>query len=101
MRKHSEKETGKRFCFWLKPSLVERVDGLAQRADLSQGRMVENMLEVMTETLEASERVGVFQLSLLLRDLRQGMKGWVDSVQREPQFVGKGDKVVLTFDADE
>lgn len=101
MRKPREKETGKRFCFWLKPSLVGRIDGLAKRADLSQGRMIENMLEVMTETLESSEKVGVFQLSLLLRDLREGMKGWVDSVKREPQFVGKGDKLVLTFCVDD
>lgn len=100
MGKRSDKETGKRFCFWLKPSLIERIDGLAGRADLSQGRMIENMLEVMTDTLEASEKVGVFQLSLLLRDLREGMQGWVDSVRREPENVGRGEKTLITWGCD-
>lgn len=73
---------------WVSRSLVETADRLAEKADISRSKLCENLLEVGIEELSKCEKVGIFQLSLLLRDMQEGLKAWAESVNRGPDVVG-------------
>ncbi len=88
-----EKETiqdGKRVTVWLSDSVISRVDRLADKAEMDRGRLLRQMIEVTTETLEESEKVGLLQFGLIMRDMKEALHRWVQT------FKGEGFKRFLS-----
>ncbi|WP_163340044.1 hypothetical protein [Desulfopila sp. IMCC35008] len=56
--------------------VLERLDQLAKTADMPRQRLMANLIEVGVETLEECEMVGLFQFSLLIRNLKENMGAW-------------------------
>lgn len=64
----------RRVTVWLPDELITRADRLADKADMERGRLLRNMIQSGVEMLESSEKVGVLQLSLLMRDIEDAVK---------------------------
>ena len=61
--------------------ILSRIDELASAADMDRTRMVVNILDETTKTLMASKKVGVYQFSILMRDLGEKMGEWANKVK--------------------
>jgi hypothetical protein len=44
-----------------------------------------NIIELNVKSLERADSVGILSISLLIRDLEEGLKGWVRQVKDDPQ----------------
>jgi hypothetical protein len=53
---------------WFDESVLDRVDRLAVRGDISRSRLIRNLTVIGVEYLEAAEKFGVLQTALVLRD---------------------------------
>jgi len=51
--------------------LLERVDRLAEFGDVPRQKLITNLLDVGVDYLEATKKVGILHLALLVRDLRE------------------------------
>jgi len=60
--------------------IVERLDRLAEKGDIPRSKLLLNMVETTLTFLESTQKVGILQLSILLRDagdkLRDLGKKW-------------------------
>jgi len=54
--------------------LVARIDRLAEKGDVPRSKLMLNMVEMSLDFLESTQKVGIFQLSLLLRDAADSLK---------------------------
>lgn len=86
MRK-KEVEEGRRVSIWLSEDSIHCADKLAKKADMERGRLLRNVLEMNLRSLERLDRVGLFQMSILLRDMGKQLDSWVDFVNDEPENV--------------
>lgn len=64
----------KNLTIWLEPEWVARVDKLAAKADISRTRLLENVVKMNVEELEAMDKVGFFAFSKVLRDLQERIR---------------------------
>lgn len=71
----------------LTTDLVARIDLLAAKADIDRSRLIRNILQLQVETLERADKVGIFSLVLLLRDMEESLKGWADHLKADPGFL--------------
>jgi hypothetical protein len=83
MKKTEPSTDGRRVTIWLPEGLIARADRLAEKAEMERGRLLRNIIEVGVETLEDTQKVGLLQVSLLLRDMAESLKGWVASVKKD------------------
>jgi|MTBAKMStandDraft_1061839.scaffolds.fasta_scaffold11720_3 predicted DNA-binding protein len=60
----------------IEPALLERIDKLAGKADLTRSKFITNIIEASVDALEDCQKVGIFQITLLLRDFEESMKAW-------------------------
>lgn len=67
---------------------ISRLDALAERAGISRHKLMQNILSVAVEELEKLANIGMFQLGILIRDIREtvGRPALIDKAS--------GDKVV-------
>lgn len=65
----------------VRADVAEKVKYLAKRVDLTQSRLLANIVETVIPDLMLCDKIGVFQLSYLLRDLQEELKGWVADVK--------------------
>lgn len=54
--------------------LVARIDRLAEKGDVPRSKLILNIVEMTVDFLESTQKVGVFQLSLLIRDAADSLK---------------------------
>ncbi len=73
----------RRITVWLSEDLIARADRLAQRGDLDRGKLLRNIIEVGIDSLEQSEKVGLLQFSLLMRDMRDALNRWVEELKND------------------
>jgi hypothetical protein len=73
----------RRVTVWLPEDLIARVDRLSKKADIERGRLLRNIIEVTVDSLEKSEKVGLLQFSLLMRDMGEGLQKWVDRLKKD------------------
>lgn len=66
--------------------LLERIDKIAELADMDRSRLITNILDESTKTLMATKKVGVLQFSLLLRSLSEMMKEWAKKMKGQKKF---------------
>ena len=62
------------------PELKGKVKELAGKLDLTESKLVENILETFVPDLLRCEKLGVFRFSFLLQDLSKEVKSWVSDV---------------------
>ena len=73
----------KALTVWIDTGLMERIDKLAEKADITRSKLVTNMIEVSVETLEKSQKVGLLQLSLIMRDMEDWLLSkWVTHIKK-------------------
>lgn len=58
------------------PDIIERLDRLAQKAGLDRTSLMTNLIETGVVALENSEKVGLLQIGILIRDLEYALKDW-------------------------
>lgn len=77
-----EESKGRKITFHCPEDVAQRLDKMALIGDIPRSKLVLNMVEIMLDFGERSEKVGILQLSLLLRDagdkLKELAKKWRD-----------------------
>jgi hypothetical protein len=74
-QKEMEKHQGEKVAtVWFDESVLDRVDRLAERGDISRSRLIRNLTVIGVEYLEAAEKFGMFQTALVLRDFAAWFK---------------------------
>jgi metal-responsive CopG/Arc/MetJ family transcriptional regulator len=83
MKETQADQDGKRVTIWLPQDLIKRIDDLADKAELDRGKLLRNLIQVGIETLEESEKVGLLQFSVILRDMKAALHDWVENFKTE------------------
>ena len=78
-----KKRNGRTVGLWLEKDLIARVDALADKAGITRSKFLANMVEVNVKSLERADSVGILNMALLIRDLEEGLKGWVRQAREE------------------
>jgi hypothetical protein len=71
----------------VRPEVVEKVKYLANKAHVTPSRFLSNVLETVLPDLMLCENLGIFQIAVLLRDLKAQLRSWSESVKDEPENV--------------
>ena len=58
----------RKITFHCPEDVAVRLDWLAEKADIPRSKLILNMVEVCVGYAEKTEKVGILQMSLLLRD---------------------------------
>ena len=61
--------------------ILDRIDLLAKKAEMDRTRLMVNMLDECSKTLIATNKVGIYQFSILMRDLGEKMSGWAKKIK--------------------
>lgn len=77
------KKDGRTISLWLEGDLVARVDALAEKAGVSRSKILANMIAMNVKSLERADSVGILSMAILIRDLEEGLKGWVRQAKEE------------------
>lgn len=64
---------------WFPESVLDRVDRMAARGDISRSRLVRNLTMIGVEYLETCEKFGILQTVLVMRDFSVWFKERCDS----------------------
>lgn len=70
-----------KITFSCPPEIAERIDRLANKADLTRSKLILNMVDEMSKTLEITGKVGILQFALLLRDAGENLQQWAKKVK--------------------
>jgi len=76
-------KNGRTVGLWLNDDLVTRVDALSAKAGISRSKLMANIIELNLKSLERADSVGILSMAILIRDLEEGLKGWVRQVKDE------------------
>jgi hypothetical protein len=91
MPKTYKNETKKRAQLRVDPEILERIDALAVKADMTRTRLIENILRECAASLELSQRIGLFQTSLIIRDMGQTLTEWAKGLRtKKPEALASG-----------
>lgn len=78
----TEELKGKKITFHCPDEIAERLDTMAEKADIPRSKLVLNLLEVGLDFIESTNKVGILHLAILLRDagdkLKEVSKKWRD-----------------------
>lgn len=69
-----ENKKNQNITFYCPAELVARIDRLAEKGDVPRSKLLLNIVEMSVDFLESTQKVGIFQLSLLLRDAADSLK---------------------------
>ncbi|MBW2108891.1 MAG: hypothetical protein JRI36_09535 [Deltaproteobacteria bacterium] len=61
--------------------VLGRIDTLAEKAGIDRTRLMVNILDETSKTLIATEKVGILQFSVLMRNLSEWLEKWSKSVK--------------------
>ena len=70
----TEETKGRKITFHCSEELAERLDRMAEMGDIPRSKLVAIMVEVWIDYLELTKKVGILQLSLLIRDAGDTLK---------------------------
>ena len=76
-----------RVTMYFDQDLIAKADRLAEKAGMSRSRLVSNILTEGLKSLDFADKVGVLDVTLLLRDFEAGLKSWVNQVREEGQGI--------------
>ena len=63
--------------------VLERIDEIAGLADIDRSKLIINILDEATKTLMTTKKVGILQLSYLIRDLGEWMNKWAVNIGKK------------------
>jgi metal-responsive CopG/Arc/MetJ family transcriptional regulator len=63
--------------------ILKRLDEIAELADMDRSRLIVNILDEGSKTLEATKRVGILQFSVLLRNMGDWMDKWAKNMREK------------------
>jgi len=72
--KMQDEKKFKNVTFHCPIDVVERLDRLAEKGDIPRSKLILNMVETTLTFLETTQKVGILQLSILLRDAGDKLK---------------------------
>lgn len=72
-----------KISFYVPVDVLERVDRIAEKADLDRTKLIVNLLDEGTKTLEACGKVGILQFTLLIRDMSDKLAKWADRINKK------------------
>jgi metal-responsive CopG/Arc/MetJ family transcriptional regulator len=78
-----QSETHQTVAIWMEKGLLERVDKLAEKAEVTRSKLIGNMVEMTTKSLERADAFGILSIAILLRDFEVSMKAWVNQMRDE------------------
>ncbi len=63
--------------------ILEKLDKLAEKAEIDRTKLIVNILNETSETLEMCGKVGIYQFAILLRNLSEKMQEWAQTVKEK------------------
>jgi hypothetical protein len=69
MGRREVKEAKKQYTLMLRPSVVDEIDRLAGKADLTRSQLMSNFIELALDQAKIMEKTGIFSVAVLSRDL--------------------------------
>ena len=70
----SEKGDKQAVTIWVDKSLVERIEKLAVKGDITRSQLIVNMLVQTVEYLEKLDKLGIWATARVFRDLGEWLK---------------------------
>jgi hypothetical protein len=83
MKKAPRAKPGQTVATWMDEELVVRLDSLAEKAGITRSKLVYNMVEMSTKSLERADSFGVLNFALLMRDWEDNLRAWVRLIRTE------------------
>jgi metal-responsive CopG/Arc/MetJ family transcriptional regulator len=71
----AEKGDKQAVTIWIKKDLVEKIDRLAAKGELTRSKLISNLVEVGAEELVAMDKVGFWAMAKIFEDIRQRLRG--------------------------
>lgn len=81
-------QANKKVSFDCPTAIIDRLDKIAKKADIPRSKLIANLVEVGVETIEDCQKVGLFQLSLLIRNMKEHMKDWAKQMRERKDIDG-------------
>jgi len=72
-----------RISFILPNEVLERLDQIAKKADMDRTKLMVNILDECSKSLLASEKIGLLQFTILMRNLAEKMEEWAKTVKKK------------------
>ena len=66
---------------------LDRLTRLADKADIPRSKLVANIVEEISLTLDATNKIGILNLIIILRDMNDFLTGWVEKMKKKNDFV--------------
>lgn len=73
------------FTVWLKPETLAECKRMAIKAEMSASRLISNIVEVNAEELVKLDKLGIFQFSVIMRELKTTLESFVRFGKEEPE----------------
>jgi hypothetical protein len=70
-----------RISFKVPNDVLEKLDKIAKIADIDRTKLMVNILDETSKTLIATDKIGVLQFSILIRNLGEKMQEWAKKVK--------------------
>mgnify|MGYP001327175566 CR=1 FL=1 len=70
----TEEAKGRKITFHCPEDIAERLDKIAEKSDIPRSKLVLNMVEIMLDFAELTQKVGILQMSILFRDAGDKLK---------------------------
>ncbi len=65
---------GATVAFRCPDKIVERLDRIAKKGEIPRSKLILNMVEIMLDYAEFTQKVGILQLGMLFRDANENLK---------------------------
>lgn len=76
-----ENDSMKMVSFMIPQHVLDRVDRLAKKADIPRSKLLRNFVEVWSEAMEQSNKIGLWSFGVLMRDFKDICVSWVVSLK--------------------
>jgi Ribbon-helix-helix protein, copG family len=70
----NEEVKGRKITFHCPENVAERLDKIAEKSAIPRSKLVLNMVEIMLDFSEMTQKVGILQMSILFRDAGDKLK---------------------------
>lgn len=70
----TEKGDMQAVTIWIKKDLVDRIDKLAEKADITRSKLITNLVDVGVEEVEVLDTLGVLAVAKVFEDMRERFK---------------------------
>ena len=72
-----------KISFYIPTEVLERVDRLAKMAEMDRTRMMVNMIDEFSKSLDTCGKVGILQLGVIMRNFNDRMGRWARELKEK------------------